>query len=735
MTFDMSSQDVSLHWQSDDQDRLDDPPPLPPRPAPRLPPRPSRKRDSKQPEWIQILEDDLEDVENRDKNQEPRKMVCHTDTERSVGQFLLFQFPSVAVTISLLVLHMLRMSWPGVNSNILSALLVGAKIHESLIIASLFHILYANIRRKLVGSQGVPFGYLTAPFQLSSPFYLFSSSFLAPLTQIHKLNLSAVWMAVLMAASFFIATLAGASSGIVMLPKLGWWRTLPGMSRPYYLGPLESLYPKTMDRQNVPDYCPATNDTSSSECAHGDYSNPNSIDWSWLANVARGTRGLPANLTSGSKSISWGEIYIPQIVVAATTPMKYAASIVSDSFSMTKFEPVQNREMAVLAKNNGEVLPLRQPQVSIQCTDPSRPRKETWGTMTWAEAPYNFLLTPGFYYRSNPTFFIPHELLDEAYNSKAHFGFIDFGNHAPVKASATFWTRYNMTGSSLALCFIDARWVESAVWSYSNGDVPQFSYAMKNSTLNASANPEDVIHLTIPWLNSLNNSLYMAPGGSSMWSDYGVKARGKTANGSRFAYDRIWDYAAEGADDSELYRVLSRSLAVYLVDALSDLTWSRVRLNIGQNDTVEEVLKEKNINSYAWVDVDRHELIYQYNFEGLSVKLAFGVLLLHVLLVLIHFVGTACVYRGFGSSAWEQLGELMTLAMNSQGTELLKNTGVGVHKWEVWRLMARVCEDEDDERRVELRLYSDQADDEDQDEEGAVMKATGKRPTAFRKYG
>ncbi|KAK4672197.1 LOW QUALITY PROTEIN: hypothetical protein QC763_0001390 [Podospora pseudopauciseta] len=470
-----------------------------------------------------------------------------------------------------------------------------------------------------------------------------------------------------------------------------------------------------MNRAHVPDYCPATSDRMSSRCAHWDYSNPNSIDWSWLANVARGTRGLPANLTSGSTSISWGNIYIPQTVVAATTPMKYAAAVVSDSFSMTKSEAVQNRETATITSSRGEHLPLKQPQVSIQCTDPSRPRKDPRGD-TLAEAPYNFLLTPGFYYRSNPTFFIPHELLDEAYTSRAHFGFLDFGSHAPVKASAPFWTRYNLTGTFLALCFIDARWVESDVWSYSNGDVPQFSYAMRNSTLNASANLDEVIHLTVPWLNSLNNSLYMAPGGSS---NYGLKYSSRAASGSRFVYDH---YVAEGAEDSELYRALSRSLAIYLVDALSDLTWSRV-------------LREEGIQDYAWVDVDRHELIYRYNFEGLSVKLAFGVLLLHVLLVLIHFVGTACIYRGFGSSAWEQLGELMTLAMNSQGSDLLKNTGVGVHKWEVWRLMARVCEDEVEERRVELRLHSEQVIDGD--EEGVIkdVSGSGKKSTAFRKYG
>ncbi|KAK4660712.1 hypothetical protein QC762_0021790 [Podospora pseudocomata] len=567
----MASSDASPQRDFDDQH---EPPPLPPRPTPGLPPRP-RKQDSKQPKLIQILEHDLDDAEIKKKNQEPRKMVYHTDSERSIGQFLLFLFPSVAVTIGLAVLHILRMSWPGVNSNILSALLVAAKIHESLIIASLFHVLYANIRRKLVGSQGIPFGYLTAPFQLSSPFYLFSSSFLAPLTQIHRLTLSAVWMALLMAMSFLITALCGVSSGIVMLPKLGWWRTLPGTSRLYSIGSLESVYPSTMDRAHVPDYRPATNDTMSSRCAHWDYSNPNSIDWSWLANVARGTRGLPANLTSGSKSISWGKIYIPQTVVAATTPMKYTAAVVSDSFSMTKSEA--------------------QPQVSIQCTDPSRPRKDPRGEAL-AEAPYNFLLTPGFYYRSNPTFFIPHELLDEAYTSGAHFGFLDLGNHALVKASATFWTRYNMTGTSLALCFIDARWVESDVWSYSNGDDPQFSYAMKNSTLNASANPDEVIQLTVPWLNSLNNSLYMAPGGSS---NYGLKSSSRAASGSRFAYDRIWDYAAEGAEDSELYRALSRSLAIYLVDALSDLTWSRVNLYRGQNYSLEQVLREEGIQDYA----------------------------------------------------------------------------------------------------------------------------------------
>ncbi|KAK4675871.1 hypothetical protein QC764_506890 [Podospora pseudoanserina] len=703
-------------------------PELPPRPAPKLPPRPrpppklpsrlGRKRDSKQPEWIQILEDDLLDAEDKEKNEEPRKRIFHTDTERSVGQFMVFQFPAMAITIALFVLHGYRMEWPDINSNISSALLVGAKIHETLIVASLFQILYSNIRRKLVGSEGIPFGFLTAPFQLSSPFYLFSSSFLAPLTQFHDLTLSSVWMAFIMVASFSIATLAGASSGIVMLPKLGWWNMSPDRSvDPYAIGPLSSIYPKTMDRKSIPEYCPAANDTTSSDCAHAGYDNPNSIDWSWLSNIARGTHGLPTNLTSGGKSVAWWKSSMSlQTVVGATTPMKLAASQVAKGYSMDRSDFVQTRRTAKLTSSTGDSIPLEQPRIAIQCTDPSRPRKDPLKSETMADAPFNFLLDPGLYYRSDPTFFIPHELLDVAYNSKSHFGFIDLGRHAPVQASATFWTRYNTTGTSLALCFIDARWVGSSVWSYSNSDLPLFSHAITNATLNASKDLGDIITLTVPWLNSLNNSLDM----SSDPLNY------KTPNVSRFAYDRIYDYAVEGGGD-QLYQVLSRSLAVYLVDALAELTWSRMRL-----DNREEDRNDGAILDYALVGADQDRLVYEYNFEGLSVKLAFGVLLLHVLLVVVHFVGTVCVYRKFGSSAWEQLGELMTLAMNSRGTELLKNTSVGVHKWEVWRLMARVTEDEGQERKVELRLSSNQRVG---DEESSVKEVSGKRPTAFRKYG
>ncbi|KAK0631533.1 hypothetical protein B0T14DRAFT_559322 [Immersiella caudata] len=203
-------------------------------------------------------------------NEKP-KVVCVKSLKRSLVQFLIFHFPPIVVTLGLLSVYVLRISW-GVGNDGLGALLFAAKVHETLIIGSLFHILFYHIRRGLLGPDGIPFGFLTAAFQLSSPFYLINSSFLAPLLRYRPVTFSSSVLTTVLVVTFTVAALAGASSGIVMIPRLDWWEidlhkvndslTVGGIGLCLRLdhlqaivSPVERLYPTTIDPQSYPFDC------------------------------------------------------------------------------------------------------------------------------------------------------------------------------------------------------------------------------------------------------------------------------------------------------------------------------------------------------------------------------------------------------------------------------------------------------------------------------------------------
>lgn len=60
---------------------------------------------------------------------------------RTLGRFVLFHIPAVTFTVLLLVVYIQQLSW-NPTPNHIAGLLVGAKVHEALIIASIFDIVY-----------------------------------------------------------------------------------------------------------------------------------------------------------------------------------------------------------------------------------------------------------------------------------------------------------------------------------------------------------------------------------------------------------------------------------------------------------------------------------------------------------------------------------------------------------------------------------------------------------------
>ncbi|KAK0631535.1 hypothetical protein B0T14DRAFT_559323 [Immersiella caudata] len=99
--------------------------------------------------------------------------------------------------------------------------------------------------------------------------------------------------------------------------------------------------------------------------------------------------------------------------------------------------------------------------------------------------------------------------------------------------------------------------------------------------------------------------------------------------------------------------------------------------NISQLVTLENGMTRRvevdlnTLPSYAKIEPLYEHNIYEYDFDGTTTKLAWSVLPLH-------------------SNAWSQLGDHLTLTLNTRPTSLLRNTGVSVKNWDTWRLIAYV---------------------------------------------
>ena len=652
-------------------------------------------------------------------NGEPPKYAFSTTRRRSLSQFLLFQFPSAAVTGTLLGLHIYNFYWsPGAND--VGALLFAAKVHESLIVASLFHIVYYHIRRGLLSSHGIPFGYLTLAFQLNSPFYLASSGFLAPFLRCRPATLYSISLAALVLVTFVLAALAGASSGIVMLPKPGWWempvvqinRTMANNKsfRASIVSPIDSLYPAKVDISTIPVACNTSKGGTEVYCPFYHFSNPESSAWGWYSEL--GSVSSPTNLTISyrrGKEVSFYNKIGVYDLAAATCPLDSVADLLESVGHGWQEYPAK---LSIRLSNQDNVqIALKQPRVAIQCTDYPDAGQTN---------PYAFHMLRGFY--PDFRFVVDESIMAPAYRafrSGATFGFIDVAKYLPVHSSAVFWAKFHDYAPTLALCLVDARWLETDTWIVpSAGSIPaQHNVKLDNKTLDYSKNPEQVIDLDLAWLNALNGTMEKSK----------LRKTNSTAHGT---FDMLLDFI------SPQYAIysLGEALAVVLVDALSIVPSSKTWLARGSSpsgpwpeSTDQGARTLVNLPSYAKIEIIYEHNVYQYNFQGISTKLAWAVLLLHLLLVLVHLV-TLLAQGTWSSSAWSELGELVVLAANSAPNALLRNTGVRVKKWDIWRLTAFVREAAAGDR-VELVLRDGVKTAQDDGDSMAEV------PSSRRKYG
>ena len=211
----------------------------------------------------------------------------------------------LTITIVILSLNFLGVYWQDLGhanqSSILQFLQYAAKAHEMMMAASLTTIIIHQTQHDLSRRKGVPFGFLTAGFQLSRPSLIFTKGFYGGVTaRTPSIKLSRfLQMGILIILGVGLTSVVGPSSAVAMIPRLDWWDVPQAkafgpdyIDRLYFNRTKEELWPAEITNAiyaNVSD-CSATN-LVNQDCA------VRAMDstWAWVSNHQ--VRGTKPNVT------------------------------------------------------------------------------------------------------------------------------------------------------------------------------------------------------------------------------------------------------------------------------------------------------------------------------------------------------------------------------------------------------------------------------------------------------
>jgi hypothetical protein len=309
----------------------------------------------------------------------------------------------------------------------------------------------------------------------------------------------------------------------------------------------------------------------------------------------------------------------------------------------------------------------------------------------------------------------------------------------------------NVTQQSMVIpCSIEARWVNSTMWFEPQVDtVVSVSPTDPVPLLNLVAGGEDdvavrkrfgisdIIRISPDWARSVNlwtisgknrsstnNTTvttttndtmmvslirtFIAPYNDSISGNF--TARGYTLTVP--AHDVITN------DDyySNITGLVAKIIGFQLTDGLSRINsgWAEILAYGSETDPINETITTQSLNrqvggsafnleynSTAWKNVSAsyfevnylvHKWGYGWSFQSIITKLAAVVLLVHAAIVLIYLGYMIGVRKNWMTSAWDDIGDLFALAIQSHSAPELQGTCAGVDEATTFKQRIRVRE-------------------------------------------
>ncbi len=602
---------------------------------------------------------------------------------------------------------------PNQDAAKLGALQLGAKVHELSIHASIATMVYTYLRYELTLGAGVPLGALHAGQRFSELSYLWSIEFWGVISsrRVHASWLRELCFGLGLVTAIFLAALAAPASAIALIPRWDGW---PAFGTSFWInGSNDQLFPGQVNASHIGrETCLTLGSDLDLNCPSGGYPEIKSFSTFFRDRSVKFVAGrtLPAfgqastrytnvTLKFGRNMDSITTATTPQLAVSDAMVMAAAPGPwLKYKYTGTNFYFM--REALIRVES-------RQPLTRVQCSD-----IRLHGGTTPSPLQFPNFMPFGIEYKSL-TLNATRNIWDAAIpklnaTTGIYLGWVDLPEteftNSTMGALIVFPSSRNSSSIVYSTCNIDSRWAPSIIWRF------------KNTLFNVWGSPSGVegydlgrrqfdwpwrtIKTSIDWANAL-----IPPISSSSNAPTTFASIAETAG-----IDATIDPTHPQVVEAILAMLFSDGLArisststlqghlkggSQLGDSPSGAEWGREMLHFGDAWTLDPG-DAALATSQRWLKLRLECLAvgYAYSSQGLAIKLALIVLLLHVFLAAAHIAYS--LTTGLSSSSWDSATEITMLAMNSTPSGALRNTCAGIERVATMGLAVQIVEARED---------------------------------------
>ncbi len=618
----------------------------------------------------------------------------------------------------------------GQDTQKLAALQFASKLHELTMLASIGAIMFTYVRRELAFGEGVPFGAVFAGLHVSNISFLWSVEFWSTIYHEWERRRKKWFLVTLICICCLLGVAVGPSSAVLMRPRLERW---PAGGTDFWINATrDELYPKAME------------DTSELAGCNVDTGDPSCPSYAWEALARQYFALWPQLISMGSLP---QQIFVPGRSSLRRLKMRYRAGVdyssrgvlpiwgnaysiatvpnfaIADGLTQLgaywsfAARTVAPEKRFVFRKDAEFVVSAPQPMVFARCNtqDFNQSFSERADTSFPALPSFSLSNGPGTASRSDARF---EPFL---YSSGAQPDIMEVIESMllPDGFPDILWlddtTLLNGTGSTLnaVVVFPNTTFDRPAVYACSIDSrlVPDVDVKTFWSTP-ATSEGEPENHHNTGTLEAANADKIML---SAAWARYlnpTIAGENRTILSEMTRFAGMWN-STDGVSPSYNFEpIIEGILAVLTADSIAraphnaTLTgtlknaisqsdpweggWGMEMMpkgGMGQGGSAFEVDEEVKKTATMFT-MQAFVTGYAYRSEGKTQIASMAVLAAYVLLALAHFAYAS--YTGYSSNAWDSAPEIAALAMNSQRTEKLNNTGAGIYHSGVFKELVRV---------------------------------------------
>ncbi|KAE9369263.1 hypothetical protein N431DRAFT_510776 [Stipitochalara longipes BDJ] len=669
---------------------------------------------------------------NRTAQSKTPKAIAKCSRRGNIGIYLIHLLP-IAATCVLFFLNFSNKFFelPGIpNQNArLNAIQFAAKLHEVSITLSLSAIILNHIQYQLLNGRGVPIGTLFAPFQISNLSSLYSPG-LWMTGYTNDSRLYPFLHMIIIVISIVLASIVGPASAILMMPSLGYWNqpfnfpysvtdhTNNTTTRYFVKNSVSNLWPSLLSNtSSYPDDCNSTASPMPVYCPLGGFSMLVDLATpSWYMNADSRwnfTIQSPSSQTAVYNQYIEGRIvndeegFIPftgaddSELLTGTAFVSGTASLFTGNFLVSLFDMLAVMSPPPPLDDDGSKLSLVKPGGEVLAP-------AVYSTTQWRHSCLTSLKSRSPLQQDSPQNWSSDasSLIDTWSNSTRTatqwFEPPDLGNNTPSIGIA--WAAFaDATTAIISSCSVYASWqpidiyinmfegnfIHSATIDKSISTMEQSDYLLLYSKRPIKVDPgwassalppngtvgEIIRRTSLPYGPATNNVLDINTNGlgvsvsiflADVISRVGAQSLlllGEDVSNKTGVFMEYLDLRA----DSSLYM-----FSYYQVP--SDFRW----IEAGKSDYAEF---QFTLQIYG----------YSYSMQGLTRRIAAGILLMHVLIAVIYMV----LLRLFGWRCYglRSLVEIVVLAISSPRSKALDGSlGWRVEGKDIYRSVLQVKE-------------------------------------------